>query len=102
MGIARWMFNDLFTAHELDGVDSRIEEQGRRLEREADLTADALGTLRADLERLALLTHSLAHLCLEKGVLTRDELRARMFELDLADGTQDGRMKPPSDPLAGS
>lgn len=92
MGLARWMFNDWFTAHELDQLDGRLEQHSHRLELEADRNAEAIGTLRADVERLALLVHSLGELCVERGVLTRDQLKARMFEIDLRDGVQDGRL----------
>lgn len=93
MGLARWMFNDWFTAHELEVVDRRLEQHAARLEREADLNAEAIGLLRADLERLALLTHSLAELCLENKVLTREQLKQRMLDLDLRDGVQDGLLR---------
>lgn len=95
MGLSRWLFNDWFTAHELDKLDERLESRDRLAE-ELD---DELAALRADVERLALLTKSLAELCLERGVLTRDQLRERMFELDLSDGRQDGRLDLRSKPL---
>lgn len=93
MGIARWMFNDWFTAHELDRLDERIEAHNRSLESDVDRNAEAIGELRADLERLALLTQSLAKVCIDKGVLTREQLKQCMLDLDLRDGVQDGRLK---------
>jgi hypothetical protein len=95
MGVARWLFNDWFTAHELDQLDSKLASQSRRDERQ-DQRIEAL---RADLERVSLLAKSLADLCLEHGVLTRDQLRERMFELDLSDGRQDGRLDLGAKPL---
>ena len=50
--------------------------------------------LEDDLARVALLTMALAKLCVDKGVLTADELNARMSEIDLADGTEDGKAPP--------
>lgn len=50
--------------------------------------------LEDDLARVGLLTMALAKLCVEKGVLTADELNARMSEIDLADGVEDGKAPP--------
>jgi len=92
MGVSRWLFNDWFTAHELDQVDQKLEQHNARMEAEADAAADAISGMRADIERLALLVHSLGELCLEHGVLTREQLRKRMLEIDLRDGVRDGRL----------
>lgn len=95
MGIARWLFNDWFTAHELENLDQRLAAR----ERQEARGRERYDELRADVERLALLTKALAELCLERGVLTRDQLRERMFELDLSDGAQDGRLDLRRNPL---
>ena len=50
--------------------------------------------LEDDLARVALLTRSLAELCLKKGLFTRAELRAMLLAVDFADGTQDGGLEP--------
>jgi hypothetical protein len=47
--------------------------------------------LEDDAARMALLTLSLAELCVAKGVITEDELAARMREIDLRDGVEDGK-----------
>jgi hypothetical protein len=50
--------------------------------------------LEDDLARVGLVTLALAKLCVEKGVLSPDELNAKMSEVDLADGVEDGRASP--------
>lgn len=78
MGLARWMFNDWFTAHELDQLDTKLESQARRDERQDERIA----ALRADLERTSLLAKALADLCIERGVLTREQLHDKLLALD--------------------
>lgn len=92
MTFSRYFLNGIFTGHELDRIDERLEQDQLQRDEELQDVSEELGALRADFERLALLTRSLAELCLEKGVLSKDELKTRMFELDLADDKQDGRL----------
>ncbi|MCY3003847.1 MAG: hypothetical protein NTV21_18790 [Planctomycetota bacterium] len=94
MSLGRYFLHDFFTAQEFNLLDERLRRQFRRRQEENRQRAEEIAELRADFERLALLTRSLAELCLEKGVLTKDELKTRMFELDLADDNQDGRLDP--------
>ncbi len=94
MSWIRYFRHDFFTAQEFNLLDERMRRQLRRRQDENRRRAEENADLRVDVERLALLTRSLAELCLEKGVLTKDELKTRMFELDLADGEQDGRLDP--------
>ena len=88
MGLTRWMFSDWFTAHELDELDRRNAERDARTEDELDELNDALVELRADLERVSLLAKSLADLCIERGVLTREQLHDKLLALDSADGAR--------------
>ena len=94
MSFSRYFLNGIFTGHELDRIDERLEQDQRAREEEQQEISEEIGQLRADFERLALLTRSLAELCLEKGVLSKDELKTRMLELDLADGQRSGRLDP--------
>ncbi len=82
MGLARWMFNDWFTAHELDQLDRRTAEHDARTDEELDALHDSLVQLRADLERTSLLAKALADLCIERGVLTREQLHDKLLALD--------------------
>ncbi len=91
MGLARWIFNDWFTAHELDQLDRRNAEREERTEDELDALHDSLVRLRADLERVSLLAKSLADLCIERGLLTREQLHDKLLALDRADGDRCAR-----------
>ncbi len=90
MGLARWMFNDWFTAHELDQLDSKLESQTHRDERQ-DQRIEAL---RADLERTSLLAKALADLCIERGVLTREQLHDKLLALERDAGARARRTNP--------
>lgn len=74
----------------LTSVRARLQLQ-QRVERLED-----------DLARMGLLTLALANLCVDKGVLTADEVKARMAEIDLADGVEDGKAGPDAAGLAGA
>jgi hypothetical protein len=50
--------------------------------------------LEDDLARLGLVAMALAKLCLDKGVVSPEELQAQMKEIDLADGVEDGKPAP--------
>ena len=89
MGLARWVFNDLFTAHELDQLDRRASERDARTDEDIDALHDTVADLRADLERTSLLVKALADLCVERGVLTREQLHDKLLVLGLADGARD-------------
>jgi len=58
--------------------------------------------LAAEVDWLRLLTASLAELCLEKGLVTEDELRARLEKLDAADGAAARKPAPGATPRASS
>jgi hypothetical protein len=92
MGISRWLFDDWFTTQELERIDSRHFATVFRQQRERQELDLEVASLRADVGKLALLTKSLATLCVDKGVLSRDDLRRRLLEIDLSDGVQDGQL----------
>jgi len=79
MGLARWMLNDWFTAHELDQLDSKLESQARRDQRQDQRIDES----RADLERTSLLVKALADLCIERGVLTREQLHDKLLAFEV-------------------
>jgi hypothetical protein len=97
MGISRYLFNDWFTATELDEVDRKLaaqQEEGRRREHLAADLAVRVEQLERDLARLALLARSLAEACVEQGVLPRELLKRKIAECDLYDGVEDGALDP--------
>jgi hypothetical protein len=89
-------------------LQGEMEEADRR-RRRAHLTAvrarlrlqQRVEQLEDDLARVGLVTMALAKLCVDKGVLTLDELNAQMSEIDLADGVEDGRAPPDAMPSGG-
>ena len=94
MGISRWLFNDWYTAHELDELERRQDLVQKSARESRQELRDQIRDARSDMAALALLTRSLAELCLARGVLTRDELKQRMLELDIIDGRADGGLDP--------
>lgn len=76
---------------------NRLEKQLAlrfKFDRERQKSAkERIAALEDDLGRVALLARALADLCLEKGVLTREELVRQLCETDLADGKQDQRLQ---------
>ncbi|MBL8801074.1 MAG: hypothetical protein JNN27_03705 [Planctomycetes bacterium] len=68
----------MFTKPELEKLTSKLEWQQQRDEQQDARIDD----LRADLERMSLLAKTLAELCIERGVLTREQLHDRMLAHD--------------------
>lgn len=94
MGISRYLFNDWFTARELDELDKRNTFVQLATNARFHEQTKEIDDLRGDVAALALLARSLAELCIERGVLTQDDLKQRMLALDLTDGVADNRLDP--------
>ena len=47
-----------------------------------------------DLARSTLLIYALSESCIQKGILTREDIDAAVDEIDLFDGVADGRLDP--------
>lgn len=60
----------------------------------AAVKRERVEALEKEVAWLQLLARSLAELCLEKGVITEDELRERLKKIDLADGVEVGKAGP--------
>jgi len=87
MGIGCALFHESITKPELERLNSKLEWLQQR-----DQQQDArIEELRADLERMSLLAKTLADLCIERGVLTREQLHDKLLVLGLADGARDPR-----------
>lgn len=91
MGLINWIF-DIYQHTKID--DARREAAEARAEvaavRSSGGGVDAAHLVRA-LEELALATKTLQRTLVEKGVCTPDEFATRMRQIDLEDGTADGR-----------
>lgn len=92
MALERFFIHDFFTAIELDRIDKRIRRGHLAGARQRTSQARRIEEMECGLGRVALLARALAELCLEKGVLTPAELRARLQAVDPDDGVTDGRL----------
>lgn len=70
------------------------KSQATSAEQKARNAAIEIGKLAARLDSMALTSQAMWELLREKTDLTDDDLRQRMQEVDLRDGTADGRLKP--------
>ena len=105
MSWTRYLIHDFWTAREFNRRDAERRSSSRstrrRLRRAAQREAEhaeRIEQLEQDLGEVALLTRTLADLCIQKGLLTADEVAAMAERLDAADGTIDGRITPPDAP----
>jgi hypothetical protein len=57
-------------------------------------TVDRTERLEEDLARAVLMIHTLVEACVRKGMFTREEIARVSAEIDLFDGTADGRLDP--------
>lgn len=94
MSWSRFFFHDFWTAREFDRVDRQLRMQSAADRRTRGELRERVKELEDDLGRMALLTRAMLDACLQKGVLTRDEITGMMMKADLADGKTDGRLDP--------
>lgn len=94
MGIARYLFNDWFTAQELDVVDVKFATQERQRRRDRRQTEARIRQLELNLARVALLARALAETCVEEGRIPLEALKAKIAACDLFDGVEDGGLDP--------
>ena len=94
MGIENFFLPHHYLASELNALQGTMQKRiAFWRERRASDKA-RIDELEADLARVALLARSLAEVCLDKGVLTKDELRIKLLEVDMADGARDKGLDP--------
>ena len=105
MSWTRYLLHDFWTASEFNRIeasDRRTRRAQRRSRQHAREEREALGhrveELEQELAESALLLRSLAELCMEKGVLSPEEIAAKVELIDSRDGEVDGRMSKPEEP----
>jgi len=89
------------------GLRAELEGQALR-QRKAHLTSvrsrlklqERVKRLEDELEWVRLVSSALMGVCIEKGLVTPDELKERLQKLDLADGVEDGKVGPGASPPA--
>lgn len=104
MSWTRYLLHDFWTAREFNRIDEerRVRRRSRRkrtrrLANERAKLEGRIEELEQDLGEAVLLLRTMSDLCVQKGVLTADEMMARAEELDALDGVLDGRMGKPVD-----
>jgi hypothetical protein len=104
MSWTRYLLHDFWTAREFNRIDDQ-RRSGRRAERRAARrhTAEVralearVEELEGDLAEAALLLRTLSDLCVQKGLVSAEEVMARAEYLDGLDGVVDGRLGEPVD-----
>jgi len=92
MGLINWIF-DIYQHTRID----EAREEARAARRELEAVRGTGGHVDAKLlehtlGELALATKTLQRLLVEKGVVSSEELSAKLKEIDLEDGRADGRL----------
>jgi hypothetical protein len=76
MGWTRYLMHDFWTAKELDRIDREMYTRRRTEQRGRIELRQRVEGLEDDLGCVALLARALAEACLQKGLLTRNEIAA--------------------------
>ncbi len=84
----------LLTGNEGESFDARVTRL--RDTRVGPLIPDPerMSQLEDDLARTHLLIHALVEACVDKGILTREQITRACTRLDLLDGVADGKLDP--------
>ena len=105
MSWTRYLLHDFWTAREFNKMDDaqRSSRKSARLRRQRSATMNKqlegrIDELEQDLGEAVLLLRTMSDLCVEKGVISAEEMMAKAEELDALDGVVDGRMGKPDDP----
>jgi hypothetical protein len=75
-------------------IDKKVAAMRAARLRAAKTGAQHARELEDDLGRVALLARALAEVCLQKGLMTREELGRMIEQVDMADGSLDGKLDP--------
>jgi hypothetical protein len=94
MGWERYFWPSWFNAADVNALEEKLAHQRRLFRERLHAESTRAEELEAGLGRVALLARSLAELCLKKGVITPDELRAQVIATGLEDASGDRRLDP--------
>jgi len=91
MGIINWIF-DIYQQSRIEDL-SREAQQARNEAMQLRSAGGGVDTTRLEsaLGELALSVKTIQRLAVEKGLCTREELQAKMRQIDREDGIEDGR-----------
>ena len=87
------MLWDLYQQMQIRQLNTRIEGLGNAPTGDA-LARDTVFRLEEKVDKLALITRAMHELLEESGAMSEQKLTAKILEIDLRDGTQDGRISP--------
>ncbi|REJ93184.1 MAG: hypothetical protein DWQ35_10930 [Planctomycetota bacterium] len=83
-----------FAARHRESMERKLRRMRRQANNSTNELVDRVEQLEDDFGRALLLLITLADLCVQKGVLTRKEIADMAEQLDLSDGTADGKLDP--------
>lgn len=105
MSWTRYLLHDFWTAREFNKMDDERRSRRKSTQRtrqrhvsETKVLESRVDELEQDLGEAVLLLRSMSDLCVQKGVISAEEMMAKAEELDALDGVVDGRMGKPVDP----
>ena len=82
---------NMFDRHLLDQKIDQAEQEAARAQTGVTLSQAEIDVLKSYVERLSIITEALWSILKEKHGYTDEDLMERMAEIDLRDGTLDGR-----------
>ncbi len=95
MGLKEFFFPEYAEAQNLKKVSrqmARKSRTGRRASKKASEAQKELENMEEDLGFLALVLMSLFNRLVEKDIISRDEVRDQLSEIDSLDGVEDGKL----------
>lgn len=90
------MFWDLIQQNQINRANSQASRAENLAQRSADEAKRIMDRLELKVESLILTCRALFEILQDRGELSEQELAEKMREIDLRDGTSDGRITPKS------
>ncbi len=90
--------NEVMQRADIEGLRSSVRVSSRHARRRSAELRDRVEELETELGEIRLFSRALLSLLQETGALDPTRLRAKLLELDAADGTIDGRYEPEPEP----
>lgn len=91
MGAAWHLMNFIWDIHQ-DGQIDRAQSEAREAGSKADAVVIEFSRIQRRLDRLSLGCQAMWELLRDRSLVTEEELKMKILEVDLRDGTTDGRM----------
>ena len=92
MTLSHFFFTPHVTTGTIDGVERNSRRRSRGARRRRIAMSNRIDAIEDDVGYLSLVLASLIETVEEKGVITRDELRAVVARFDQIDGVEDGKL----------